>query len=86
MKTKPTRLEALAEFEAAPDDTFFSQVYIAAYLDCSEAKLERDRWAGSGVKFAKFGRLAKYQKRDAVKYRAQFQPQQSTSETKNQAA
>jgi hypothetical protein len=79
MKTKPTRLEALAEFEAAPDDTLFSQVYIAFYLDCSEAKLERDRWAGTGIPFFKIGRMAKYQKRDAVKHRKQFQPQQSTS-------
>jgi hypothetical protein len=86
MKDKPTRLEALAEFEAAPDDAIFSQIYIAAYLDCSEAKMERDRWAGKGVPFIKIGSLARYQKRDAVKYREQFKQQQSTSVNKTIAA
>jgi hypothetical protein len=76
-----TRTEALATFSAAPDDALFSQAYIAAYLDCSIAKMERDRWAGKGVPFVKIGRMAKYVKRDALAYRQQFQPQQSTSET-----
>lgn len=81
MKDKPTRLEALSEFEAAPDDALFGQLYIAFYLDCSEASMERDRWAGRGVPFIKIRRQVKYQKRDVVHYRSQFQTQQSTSQS-----
>lgn len=86
MKTKPTRLEALAEFEAAPDDALFDETVIAHVEGCSVAKKQRDRWAGTGIKLIKIGRKVKYRKSDVLDWLNQFQPQQSTSETKDVAA
>ncbi len=65
MSNKP-RIELLADFEQAPDTALFNQQTIAAVRDCSTATLERDRWAGSGIPFLKFGRSVKYRKSEVL--------------------
>jgi hypothetical protein len=94
LETKMTRINELIkkteaqhriEFYDAPNETLFDQICIAVILGCSEYKLERDRWAGTGVPFLKIGRKVKYRKADVLTWLGQFQPQKSTSETKNQA-
>lgn len=54
MKSQSTRIELLHEYEQAPDWTLFSQETVAAIRDCSLATLERERWAGAGIRFIKF--------------------------------
>lgn len=80
------RTKSLQEFYDAPDESLHPQSTIAAVLDCSHAKLERDRWAGVGIHFVKLGRKVKYRKKDVMNWLNQHKPQQSTSESKNQAA
>ena len=80
------REKLITEFYNAPAAALFSQDTIAAVRSCSPALLERDRWAGTGVPFLKLGRAVRYRKADVLAWLAQFEPQQSTSETKNQAA
>ena len=65
---KPTKSKAelAQEFEASPPSALFSQIIVAAYLDCSEAKLERDRWAGGGIPYQKIGHLCRYRKADVM--------------------
>ena len=59
--TPEDQAKLVAAFCAAPDDALFDEVTIAAYLDCSTAKLQRDRWAGIGLPFIKLsGRLVRY--------------------------
>ncbi len=65
MSNKP-RIEMLEDFEQAPDTALFNQQTIAAVRDCSTATLERDRWAGSGIPFLKFGRSVKYRKSEVL--------------------
>jgi hypothetical protein len=81
-----TRNKSLQDFYSAPDESLYGQTFIADVIDCSEAKLERDRWAGTGIPFIKIGRKVKYRKRDVLNWLNQYQPQQLTSETKNVAA
>lgn len=54
----------LAQFLALPDEALASSEQVAAYLDCTVAKLERDRWAGTGLAFTRIGRRVRYRKRD----------------------
>ncbi|MGZ8915201.1 MAG: hypothetical protein ACXW1Z_19095 [Methylobacter sp.] len=61
-KSPQSRAESLEIFYSAPDDALFNQIVVAHVLDCSQAKLERDRWAGTGVPFIKIGRNARYRK------------------------
>lgn len=75
------RIKALGEFYAANDDALFNQTTIAHVLDCSKAKLERDRWLGGGIRFIKFGRSVRYSKCDVLSWLGQHQSQASTSET-----
>jgi hypothetical protein len=86
METQDTRTKSLQDFYSAPDESLYGQTVIADVIDCSEAKLERDRWAGIGIKFIKIGRKVKYRKADVLDWLNQHQPQQSTSESKNVAA
>jgi hypothetical protein len=76
----PNRTEALAEFDSAPDTTLFNQTVVAYVRDCSIATMERDRWAGTGIKFIKVNRAVKYRKSDVLVWLAQYQPQNSTSD------
>lgn len=76
-----TRTNALAEFYAASDDALFNQVAVSFVRDCSTAAMERDRWAGTGIKFIKIGRTVKYRKADVLEWLGKYQAQSSTSET-----
>jgi hypothetical protein len=69
----------VAEFWAAPDEAFFNQATIAAVLCCSEAKMERDRWAGTGTPYHKIGRRCLYRKADVVKWIEGHSPTLSSS-------
>lgn len=62
MKTKPSRLTLIQEYEQAPDCTMFAQETVAAIRGCSLATIERDRWIGIGVPFIKMGHLVRYRK------------------------
>lgn len=79
-KTEVTRDDLLRSFYAAPDDALFSQAVIAAVRDCSEATLERDRWAGGGIPFVKIGRMVKYRKSDMLAWLEDKMSQTSTSQ------
>lgn len=39
---------------------------VASILKVSRAKLQRDRWAGEGLPFVKFGRAVRYRQEDIV--------------------
>ena len=79
MKTKPSRLELINEYETAPDSALFSQETVAAILDCSLATIERDRWIGKGIPFAKFGRMVRYRKADIREWLDKHRAFQSTT-------
>ena len=64
MKTPLSRIDLMREYELAPDSALFSQETVAALRGCSIALIERDRWAGTGVRFIKTGRLVRYRKKD----------------------
>ena len=83
-KSRKARLELLNEFHAAPIDSLFPQVYIAALLACSTAKLERARWQGWGVPFLKIGHRVLYRKRDILAWLSQHQPVRTTAEARAQ--
>ncbi|HEY8095884.1 MAG TPA: helix-turn-helix domain-containing protein [Methylobacter sp.] len=74
------RTTSLAEFNGASDTTLFNQTTIAHVRDCSNATMERDRWAGGGIPFIKIGRSVKYRKSDVLQWLEQYQTQNSTSE------
>ena len=81
MKPPPSRIDLLIEFDKAPLDTLFNQKTVAAVLDCSEAKMERDRWAGTGIPFIKIGHFARYRKSSILEHMDRFKPVNSTAET-----
>jgi hypothetical protein len=56
----------LREFEEAPAGALLPQAPVAAWLNCSEAKLERDRSLGRGLPYVLIGRLARYRKSDVL--------------------
>ena len=66
--TTRTRVDLLAEFDGAPDWALFNQKSVAAIRNCSEALLERDRWAGGGIPFVRDGRSVRYRKADVVTF------------------
>jgi len=82
-KPQKTRLELLAEFEAAPPYAVFAQIYVAAVRDCSTFTIERDRWAGIGVPFIKPAgtRQVRYRKSDILAWLESHGLRHSTSET-----
>jgi hypothetical protein len=63
---KKPRAELAAEFDATPPNAYVSTALVAAYLCCSEALLERNRWSGDGLPFLKTGRLVRYLKSDVL--------------------
>jgi len=58
--------DAVLRFWNAPNDAHFTQDVIELVLGCSEAKLERDRWAGVGLPYTKHGRRVLYRKGDLI--------------------
>lgn len=83
MKSPITRIELLNEYEQAPDWTLFSQETVAAIRDCSLATLERDRWAGTGLRFVKMGRLVRYRKSEIRAWLEGHHSVCSTTKTSN---
>jgi hypothetical protein len=61
-----SRVELAREFAESHPDALVTTAMVAAYLNCSEAKLERDRWAGVGIPYIKIGRHVRYVKRVVV--------------------
>jgi excisionase family DNA binding protein len=72
--------ERFSAFNAAPDEALFDQKTVAALRGCSEATLERDRWAGGGIPFVRIGRSVRYRKRDVLTWLEQHPALSSTSE------
>lgn len=75
-----SRLNLIQEFESAPASALFSQTMVAAIRQCSIATVERDRWAGTGIKFIKMGRLVRYRKKDIEDWLADHTAFQSTTQ------
>lgn len=73
------RLFLIQEYEAAPDYALFSQITVAAIRNCSVSTIERDRWAGTGVPFRKYGHQVRYCKSDIRGWLEQHQVFQSTT-------
>jgi hypothetical protein len=76
----PTRAELIHAFEAAPDSALFDQRTVAAVYDCSTSKLERDRWAGTGIPYIKVGWQVRYRKADVLAALAALPAYRSTSD------
>lgn len=83
MKPETPRLHLIAEYESAPLNALFSQETIAAIRHCSIATIERDRWAGTGIKFIKMGRLVRYRKKDIQQWLEEHPAFQSTTQAQN---
>lgn len=56
------RIALAQEFAALPDEGLATTGQTAAFLNCSDSKLERDRWVGDGIPFVQLGRAIRYQK------------------------
>ncbi len=80
MKRELSRLDLIQEYDCAPDSALFDQITVAAIRNCSLATIERDRWAGTGVRFIKTGRLVRYRKTDIRAWLDQHQAFQSTTQ------
>ena len=80
------REQHITEFYNAPPAALFTQITIAHLMCCSEGKLERNRWAGTGIPYIKLSRQVRYKKSDVLEWLGKQEAQQSTSATKNQAA
>ena len=65
MKRKE-RTQLRQEFLETPEDGLVDTSQVAAFLNCSTAKLERDRWMGEGLPFVKLGRLVRYRKQTVL--------------------
>ncbi len=61
-------------FWDAPMDALFNQKDIAKVLQISEAKLERDHWSNSGIRYLKLGKSVRYRKRDVLNWLEQYAP------------
>ena len=84
-KNRKPRLELLREFDAAPIDTLFPQIYVAARRNCSPANIERERGLGKGAPFIKIGGRIFYRKSDYLAWEERHQPVRTTSEARAQA-
>ena len=85
---KPAKAQMLTEFAAAPDYSLFAQAYLAAIRDCSEATIERDRWAGGGIPFIRINgtRQVRYRKADILGWLESQTPRGSTTEADQRRA
>jgi len=68
MRPIKNRTELLREFEALPDSAIVDECFAAAFRNRGAACLQRERWAGTGPKFVKDGRLVGYRKSDLIAY------------------
>lgn len=84
MKKQVSRLDLMREYELAPDSALFTQETVAALRDCSIALIERDRWAGTGVRFIKTGRLVRYRKKDIREWLENHTAFQSTTQAQQE--
>lgn len=79
MKKELSRVDLINEYGQAPDWALFSQETVAALRGCSLATMERDRWAGGGIRYVKMGRLVRYRKSDIRAWLEQHPTIDSTS-------
>jgi len=63
---KPSRAELLAEYNQLPENARLNEIMVAAVFLCSLAKLQRDRWAGGGIRFVREGGTTKPDKNGRV--------------------
>ena len=73
MTDKPLKDEAAINqseiehrFDNAPTGAFFTREELAAIRRCSIAKLDREAWLGTGIKFIRDGGRCLYRKSDVV--------------------
>lgn len=71
MKSIRTRAELLREFDSLPDSAIVDEDVAAAFRGKQPSSLQRERWAGTGPRFVRDGRLVGYVKRDLIEYRDQ---------------
>jgi len=76
----PSRVTLVQEFVALPDAALCGQETVAAVRDCSTSKLERDRWAGTGIPYLKIGSSVRYRKSDVLAFLGSLPVYKSTSE------
>lgn len=69
MKQTKSRTELLREFDSLPDSAIVDEDMAAAFRGKQPSSLQRERWAGTGPRFVRDGRLVGYVKRDLVAYR-----------------
>lgn len=84
MSAQYSRLDLMREYELAPDSALFSQETVAALRDCSISLIERERWAGTGVRFVKTSRLVRYRKKDIREWLENQISFQSTTQAQQQ--
>jgi len=65
-KTQAEKTEIVNRFYAAPDAALFTREEIAAVRRCSIAKLDREAWLGTGIKFVRDGGRCLYRKGDVT--------------------
>lgn len=80
MPLKEHSAALLMAFGAAPPWARFDQKTVAAVRGCSEATLERDRWAGTGIPFVRDGRSIRYIKQDILGFLDKQQRFDSTAQ------
>jgi hypothetical protein len=61
-----SRAQLAREFDELPDTGLATTSQLAAWLNCSEALLERRRWDGTGIAYIKMNRAVRYMKRVVV--------------------
>jgi hypothetical protein len=76
----PTRADLIRAFDFAPDSALVDQRTVAAVYGCSTSKLERDRWAGTGLAYRKVGWRVRYLAADVRAALAALPEYRSTSE------
>ncbi|HMM74884.1 MAG TPA: DNA-binding protein [Gammaproteobacteria bacterium] len=68
MEQSKSRAEFLREFDSLPDSAVVDEDMAAAVRNKKPSSLQRERWAGTGPRFVRDGRLVGYRKRDLVAY------------------
>ena len=69
--------DPVSRFWNAPDEALFSIPVIAEVLDCSAAKIERDRWKGRGLKLIKLDGMVRARKSDVLAWISECEAAQS---------
>lgn len=81
---RPSGIELIKVFWAAPIEAFFGQEVIAPVSNKSIKTLESDRWRGLGIPYRKIGGRVLYQKQDVVRWLESHALVTSTSEYKQE--